>query len=122
MVYLRAMTCRHSYGDPNCSSYKAPPPTPDASKFEVLDYQQKGSHVVLKVKYPNCDKCSYEGTKVLVFLNVSALDVMKWRTIDPHFRSSKPYSQTEAPSPVARFPASEEGWEDALQYAESKTI
>jgi hypothetical protein len=60
--------------------------------------------------------------KVLVYLGVSALDAMRWRTIDPHFRDSKKASRdaTEAPGPSARFPASEEGWADALAYAQVK--
>jgi len=114
------MTCRHGPDDTRCSSYKAPPPTPDASNFEVLNYEQVGEHVVLKVQYPNCDKCAYEGTKVMVYLDVTTLEILKWRTIDPHFRAAKPFSSREAPSPSARFPASEEGWVDAIAYAESK--
>lgn len=113
------MTCKHSSNDPRCGSYKAPPPTPDASNYEIVEYESVGSNVVLKVKYPNCVKCAFEGTKVMVFRNVSALDVMRWQKIDPHFRADKPFSR-EAPSPSARFPATEEGWADAIAYAETK--
>ena len=57
----------------------------------------------------------------MVFLNVSEADVLRWRKIDPHFRDPKA-SRTpkEAPPPAARFPASKEGWADALVYANSK--
>lgn len=95
--------------------------TPDAENFEVTDVARVGPHLVLKVKYPNCVKCSYEGTKILVLLNVTELEALKWRRIDPHFRDPEKSLQTkEAPSPAARFPASQEGWEDALAYAQSK--
>ena len=46
---------------------------------------------------------------------------MRWRKIDPHFTDPKTTRPpTEAPGPSARFPASEEGWADALAYAHSK--
>jgi hypothetical protein len=75
----------------------------------------------MKVLYPNCSKCAYEGNKVMVFLNVNEVDVLRWRKIDPHFRDPKTSrSSKEAPPPAARFPASKEGWADALAYANSK--
>lgn len=74
---------------------------------------------MLEVLYPNCNKCSYEGRKVMVFLNVSEMTALKWRKIDPHFRDT-PTSENEAPGPAARFPASDVGWDDAITYAEGK--
>ncbi len=121
------MTCRHGPGDPNCSSYRpvatpvGTPTTPDAEKYTVECVEPVGPHMVMMVKYPNCSRCSYEGNKVMVWLNVSLLDVVKWRKIDPHFvdpKTSRP--PTEAPGPAARFPASDVGWCDALNYARSK--
>ncbi len=80
-----------------------------------------GPHLVVKVLYPNCELCAYEGRKVLVFLNTSTLDALKWKKIDPHFRPPNPgKSHTEAPSPAARFPDTNEGWVDALTYARGK--
>lgn len=137
------MTCRHGPNDPSCSSHKdyvdystpdpkpsysysssysSAPTTPDAENYNVQDVEQVGNHLVLKVQYPNCSRCSYEGNKVMVFLNTSTKDALKWRKIDPHFRDPKKIGKfTEAPSPAARFPASDEGWKDALNYARSKT-
>jgi hypothetical protein len=130
------MTCRHAADDPACSSYPhrvnearrlveqdaertGTSSTPDAARFEILEAQQVGAHLVLKVQYPNCARCAYEGVKVMVFLNVQATDALRWNRIDPHFRNEQPTSRT-APSPAARFPASEEGWLDALFYAQHK--
>src|SRR5207253_294350 len=45
--------------------------TPDADKFEILAMERVGKHVIFKVQYPNCIKCSYEGIKILVYLNVT---------------------------------------------------
>ena len=141
------MTCRHGPGDPNCSSnpngYAAMENarrekerqveelkkiqddiyarTPDREKFEIVDMQRVGPHVVLKVLYPNCAKCAYEGNKVMVFLNVTEGDIVRWRIIDPHFRNpSQARSPKEAPPPAARFPASKDGWADAVAYARGK--
>lgn len=93
--------------------------TPDNTQYEIVEIFRVGEHVVLKVLYPNCRKCSYEGNKIMVFLNVSEVQLVKWRVIDPHFREGTS-SEREAPSPAARFPASAEGMEDALAYARSK--
>lgn len=84
--------------------------------------QVVGPHLVMKVLYSNCALCAYEGQKVLVFLNTSTLDALKWRKIDPHFRpQSTGRPHTEAPSPAARFPSTKDGWVDALTYAREKS-
>lgn len=130
------MTCRHSPGDPNCSSHKdyrdpyvAPvtraskkSTTPDAENYEIIKFQRVGKHVVLKVLYPNCSHCSYEGHKVMVYLNISEAEMVSWRVMDPHFTDPKtPKKRGQAPGPNARFPGSETGWEDAVNYAGGKS-
>ena len=129
------MTCRHSANDPMCSSNqpryitkekivyrdKLVPITPDADNYTIQQIHREGPHLIVKAKYPNCAKCSYEGTKIMVFLNVSEADVIKWKKIDPHFRDpKKSRNLTEAPGPAARFPASPEGWKDAIAYVQYK--
>lgn len=96
--------------------------TPDKERYEILEFKRVGRHLVLKVLYPNCSKCSYEGNKVMVFTNVSEEEVVKWRVIDPHFRERTPQQNAprEAPGPAARFPASADGWSDAVAYALGK--
>lgn len=95
-----------------------PPATPDAQNYEIVEHQQVGTALVLKLQYPNCAKCSYEGTKVCVYENTSVGDALLWRVIDPHFQDGKkPRTKREAPGPSARFPGSETGWNDALAYA-----
>lgn len=136
------MTCRHAKGDPACGStvggsqwreneryheesvrktYEARiaalPQTPDSARYEIEQSHREGPHLVLKVRYPNCVKCSYEGVKVLVLLDVTEAAALRWRVIDPHFADpSKPRKPAEAPAPAARFPASEKGWADAIGY------
>lgn len=98
--------------------------SPDPDRFAIDDIEQVGPHLVVKVEYPGCVRCSYDRRKVMVFLNTDIKQAIKWRRIDPHFRevtkSNLPAGQTEAPSPAARFPASRDGWCDALSYARGK--
>lgn len=139
------MTCRHRPDDPSCSSHPdniermqyereleeerrrekerlaRMAETPDASNYEITQVARVGPHLVLKVQYPNCAKCVYEGNKIMVFLDVKEHEVIRWRTIDPHFRDPKKIrTLKEAPPPAARFPASTDGWSDALAYAQGK--
>ena len=140
------MTCRHGPGDTNCSSHpnnirareyqeeqrqkedavkkkresELYSMTPDSEKYEIIDVVRVGPHLVMKVQYPNCIKCSFEGNKVMVFLNITEAQVLRWRRIDPHFRAPGTETIRESPGPNARFPASKEGWNDALNYAKLK--
>lgn len=95
--------------------------TPDPDRYHVEDTEVVGAHLVLRVRYPNCAACAYEGVKTLVLLNRSLKDTIKWRRIDPHFRDpAKQTGPLEAPSPAARFPGSNDGWTDAIAYARGK--
>lgn len=128
------MICRHGPNDPDCGSnrryYSEPIPsprpewnaatTPDASNYTIETAERVQEHLVLKVKYPNCSSCAFEGTKIMVFLNVSEQDVIRWKRINPHFRDPKIRSAIEAPSPSARFPGTPAGWADAITYARGK--
>jgi hypothetical protein len=101
--------------------------TPNPDEYTVEEVEQVGSHLVIKVRYPGCEKCDFDRCKVMVYLHVPIKDAMKWRRIDPHFidphfRAPKAGTvlRHEAPSPAARFPGSPEGWSDALEYAGRK--
>lgn len=121
------MICRHDADDPRCSKngggYQPPPPPRlDPDKYEVLEAIQIGGYFGMRVKYPSCPRCEYEGVKILVFTDVTALDALKWKRIDPHFRDPiLKHPNTESPSPVARFPGSDAGWEDALLYMKHRS-
>jgi hypothetical protein len=132
------MTCRHAENDPACGGYEGRVAsarrlvdeynerrglgkTPDAAAFNIKEVAEIGPHLVLKVEYPNCANCAFEGVKI-VFLNTRASTALLWREIDPHFRGAKNPIASQAPSPAARFPASAEGWDDAIAYAKSKIV
>lgn len=100
--------------------------TPNPDEFSVEDVEQVGHNLVIKVRYPGCARCDFDRCKVMVYLGAQLQDAILWRRIDPHFRAPLTTMQLtgkplrEAPSPAARFPASAEGWADALAYAKRK--
>jgi hypothetical protein len=117
------MTCRHpaGYHDNDYLTSPPAPAKPDAEKYVIEAVQRIGQHLVMKVRYPNCVLCAFEGVKVMVFLNVSETQALMWRRIDPHFRAPMKALPSHAPSPAARFPADAEGWADAVEYARTKS-
>lgn len=142
------MTCYHAPGDPDCSSYpswKAAQErkaelerlaaigkaveereqewlarTPNPEEFDVLEVEEVGNHLVMRVQYSSCERCSFDAQKVMVFLDANIKQAIRWRTIDPHFREGVEEDAKAAPAPRARFPADEQGWEDAIRYAEGR--
>ena len=93
-----------------------------AEQYDIMDVARVGKHLVMKVRYPSCTKCEFDGIKVMVFLDVGEMEAMRWRRIDPHFRKpEKTQHRIQAPSPAARFPGTDEGWTDALAYANGKS-
>jgi hypothetical protein len=93
--------------------------SPDPRNYEILDAAPVGAHLVVKAQYPSCKSCAFEGTKIMVFLNTTPLDALRWKQLDPHFRANA-FSPGCAPSPAARFPGNPEGWADAIAYALGK--
>ena len=85
-------------------------PNPDPSNFEILRSYYDGWHVLLLVKYPDCE--NYEGNKILLFTDVSLRTVMAMKSMDPHFCEGGHLS------PFARFEPTESGWQAGLLLME----
>jgi len=141
------MVCRHGPNDPSCSSHPSNVAarryeyeteqqnlreanekiqdllarTPNPQNYKVLKVEQVGKYIVLMVQYSSCSKCSFDAKKVMVFMDTKLEDVIFWNTIDPHFSDKKPGNKEVAPPPRARFPADDEGWKDAIEYARLKS-
>ncbi len=133
------MSCRHRKDalgfiiDPTCGSYVSPEkrmekieryraelqPSPDNSRYEILEHREVGALLILKVKYDSCDNCAGEAEKIMVF-RATIGEALRWKIIDPHFRLSYVPNPREAPPPLARFMPCDEGWRDAYDYARSK--
>lgn len=86
------------------------PPNPDPSNWEILRYEYIGNVLVIEIKYPDCT--NYEGRKILMYNNVSLVDIVNQKVIDPHFCDNKRYKH-----PIARFEPTEEGWVLAIKTA-----
>jgi len=95
--------------------------TPNPEQYIVVDVQSVGPHIVMCVQYTTCKNCSFDSKKTMVFLDTAMRDVAMWRHIDPHF-SEQPKTQDrhKAPPPRARFPGDQQGWQDALAWAQAK--
>lgn len=94
--------------------------TPNPDDYLIERVERFGANLVMQVRYPSCKACAFEGLKTMVFLAVDEAAALRWRRIDPHFRGPTK-DPREAPSPAARYPGTPEGWNDAVDYARSKT-
>lgn len=106
--------------------------SPDPDDFKIVGLNEPGGgYIVLRVRYPSCARCAFEGDKVLVFRGVSMLHILGWRKLDPHFRADVPAQdlnkltkaqladlRVSAPSPIARFPATDQGWLNAIRFCQ----
>lgn len=90
------------------------------TNYIVEQAEKVGEHLVMQVRYPACEHREFEGLKTMVFLGVTAMAALRWKSIDPHFRAQATKTATEAPSPAARFPGTKDGWADAIAYAQGK--
>jgi hypothetical protein len=94
--------------------------SPDPRNWELLEEFQRnasgGPLIALKLRYPKCK--NYKGEKVLVF-RATLSQLVKQKVIDPHFgdiNSTKIEQPEDMIYPIARFPASVDGWNDAVKY------
>ena len=83
---------------------------PDPNNYIVEEAVQVQKWLVVRLHYPDCT--NYEGRKILVFKDLSAIDLLKQKFIDPHF-----YESDKLASPIARFVPTDEGWTMALRLA-----
>ena len=62
---------------------KPQPPNPNPKNFNILRLEQIGIFVCSEILYPDCT--SFEGKKIIVFVNTTENEVRKMNEIDPHF-------------------------------------
>lgn len=84
---------------------------PDPSKYEIIDYVEDNSHLLILIKYHGCT--NYEGLKLLLFRNCTLEQLKQQKDIDPHFSNNK----TKI-SPFARFEPTMHGVAAAKQLIE----
>jgi hypothetical protein len=91
------------------------PFNPDPRNFlvERIEHKDMGRHIVILVKYPDCN--NYEGRKILVFNGLTLEELVNLEILDPHFSSEKPEL-----SPIARFVPTKLGWKMAVEFARDR--
>ena len=89
---------------------KAGDPVP--TNFKILQLEEYASNVVAIIQYP--DATSYEGVKVLVFLDTSPYKLRHYVSIDPHFSDVGGRL-----TPFARFEPTEKGLQAARHMAKN---
>jgi hypothetical protein len=82
---------------------KVPTSNPDPSNYKIIRYLEDINYLIVMVQYPDCT--NYEGKKILVYKNCTIKNLLKQKSIDPHFSENKEYY-----SPFARFEPTEKGW------------
>jgi hypothetical protein len=83
---------------------------PNPANFEIVKFGQINDNLVVQIRYPNCK--NYEGNKILVYNNLTMPELLKQKTIDPHFSNNKKFH-----SPFARFEPTKAGWKQACKLA-----
>lgn len=89
---------------------EVPLPNPVPENFVIQRLHGIGSYVCALVNYP--DATNFEGDKIIVFENTSPTELEEAKAIDPHF--------AEDGTIIARFKPDEQGWLDALWFAEHR--
>lgn len=86
---------------------------PNPNRWQINRHVICGDYIVVDIHYPDC--INFEGKKILVF-KCGWSQLAKQKLIDPHFsdKNDKLY-------PIARFQPTREGWDDAINYAKSKS-
>src|SRR5262245_35821448 len=82
------------------------PGNPDPKNFSILRTRIIGTFLIAKISYPDCK--NYEGKKILVFSDTRRSELLKAKSLDPHF------CEGEHLSPIARFEPTKKGWEMAV--------
>jgi hypothetical protein len=89
------------------SSGSTIPPNPNPEQFSIVTGWMYGEISILEVHYIGCTP--YNGNKILVY-EASLESLQRRIKLDPHFLENDS-------SPIARFPANEQGRRDAKAFA-----
>lgn len=84
---------------------------PDPNNYQLVRAEEHAGYLIVMIKYPDCT--NYEGNKILIFRDLTLIQLVNQRLIDPHFFPD----DKKHKSPVARFVPTEEGWNMAVMLA-----
>lgn len=92
-------------------SQPPPPPNPNPYRFQIQQAFVWNKHILVRVKYPDCT--TFEGEKLMLFLNTTLEQITKARFLDPHF------SNGPGLHPAARFEPTDRGLDMAFELLRS---
>jgi hypothetical protein len=98
---------RNSYLSETTTPTNSDPKNPDPKNYQIVKALERNGFLVVIINYPDCT--NYEGNKILLFKNLTLLQLVNQKVIDPHF-----FQDDKFASPVARFVPTDEGWAMAL--------
>lgn len=84
---------------------------PDPLNYTLIKSDDVNSYLIVMIKYHGCS--NYEGKKILVYKDISLIDLVNQKSIDPHFSNSKKFH-----SPIARFVPTDDGYKMAIKFCE----
>ncbi len=93
--------------EPPASSPK--PKQADPTNYKIIKAHEENKFLLVKINYPDCK--NYEGNKILLFKDLTLLELVNQKLIDPHFFEK---NELEIVSPIARFVPTDEGWNMAI--------
>lgn len=88
---------------------------PDPSKYKIIDAMEVDNYLIIKLKYDDCT--NYEGMKILVYKDTTAVGLLRQGKIDPHFSDC-----LTAKHPIARFEPTPEGWRNARLFVQTLAL
>ena len=91
--------------------YIQDPRNPDPKKFEIVSVIQVDEYAVAKIRYIGVE--NFEGLKICVFKGVTKAQLASAGSLDPHFASVRTPTV-----PIARFIPTQDGWINAIRFAE----
>lgn len=90
--------------------FKTSDGNPDPNNWKFVKVEEHGKYLILMMEYPDCS--NYEGKKILVFENITLIQLVNQKLIDPHFFPAT----SNYKSPIARFEPTDRGWEMAKTF------
>ena len=88
---------------------------PDPANYVIKKQFYRKGYLLVDIVYPDCT--NYEGRKFLLYKGVTPEDLIKQKTIDPHFSENKDFY-----SPIARFEPTEDGWDMGIDFIVSQIV
>lgn len=114
------MVCRHARGDRSCTTQYPEYHVDTSPAHEFKEIEQVGPNLVARVSTRS------KGDALVVWPNSTYKDAIMWKTVNielPKWECSPGLRDPDkSPAPLVRFPCTDDGWSDAMEYAARKRV